>query len=226
MSILAYPFPSPLTGKEAMELGEPPEGPSRRGNEAEGAGGGRSGVAREASGQFGRSRPVAARASAERDGAAAAVQAWSGRTIEECEADAVAGKFPAAPPPTRSQAPSGTPEIRPLDMAKRPRQNRRSPALRAAFQETSIAPANLVLLLFIHEGEEDTPIGAMPGCFRLGWRHGLLEEVTKNMVNNKQRMTTTLSFVFGKGVIFTTDSWASNGQWNVLFKFSGKVLHT
>ncbi|KAE8794386.1 delta-aminolevulinic acid dehydratase, chloroplastic-like [Hordeum vulgare] len=163
-----------------MELGESPEGPSRRGNEAEGAGGGRSGAAREASGQFGRSRPVAARASAERDGVAAAVQARLGRTIEECEADAVAGKFPAAPPPTRPQAPSGTPEIRPLDMAKRPRQNRRSPALRAAFQETSITPANLVLPLFIHEGEEDTSIGAMPGCFRLGWRHGLLEEVYKS----------------------------------------------
>lgn len=26
-------------------------------------------------------------------------------------------------------------------------------------------------------GEEDVPIGAMPGCFRLGWRHGLIEEV-------------------------------------------------
>lgn len=61
-----------------------------------------------------RARPVAARASVERDGAAAAVQARSGRTIEECEADAVAGKFPAAPPLTRPQAPSGTPEIRPL----------------------------------------------------------------------------------------------------------------
>ncbi|KAL2520335.1 Delta-aminolevulinic acid dehydratase 1 [Forsythia ovata] len=27
--------------------------------------------------------------------------------------------------------------------------------------------------------EEDTPIGAMPGCYRLGWRHGLVEEVSK-----------------------------------------------
>lgn len=26
-------------------------------------------------------------------------------------------------------------------------------------------------------GEEDTPIGAMPGCYRLGWRHGLVQEV-------------------------------------------------
>ncbi|KAI4975902.1 hypothetical protein ZWY2020_049509 [Hordeum vulgare] len=29
-------------------------------------------------------------------------------------------------------------------------------------------------------GEEDTPIGAMPGCFTLGWRHVLLEEVYKS----------------------------------------------
>ncbi|KAF7088701.1 hypothetical protein CFC21_091778 [Triticum aestivum] len=64
-------------------------------------------------------------------------------------------------------------------MPKRPRRNRRSPALRAAFQETTISPANLVLPLFIHEGEEDAPIGAMPGCFRLGWQHGLLDEVYK-----------------------------------------------
>lgn len=28
-------------------------------------------------------------------------------------------------------------------------------------------------------GEEDTPIGAMPGCYRLGWRHGLVEEVSE-----------------------------------------------
>lgn len=26
-------------------------------------------------------------------------------------------------------------------------------------------------------GEMDSPIGAMPGCSRLGWRHGLIEEV-------------------------------------------------
>ncbi|KAE8796547.1 delta-aminolevulinic acid dehydratase, chloroplastic-like [Hordeum vulgare] len=139
------------------------------------------------------------------------VQARSGRTIEECEADVVAGKFP---PRRADQAPSATPEIRPSyvttfpsipapdqrvpgftrcaelcvclmcvqDMAKRPRRNRRSPALRAAFQETNITPANLVLPLFIHEGEEDTPIGAMPGCFRLGWRHRLLEEVSTLML--------------------------------------------
>jgi len=26
-------------------------------------------------------------------------------------------------------------------------------------------------------GEQSTPIGAMPGCYRLGWRHGLIDEV-------------------------------------------------
>lgn len=33
--------------------------------------------------------------------------------------------------------------------------------------------------LMVCIGEEDVPIGAMPGCYRLGWRHGLLEEVIK-----------------------------------------------
>ncbi|KAM3192937.1 hypothetical protein ACQJBY_069853 [Aegilops geniculata] len=125
-----------------------------------------------------RPRSVAVRVSSEQE-AAAAVRAPSGRSIEECEADAVAGRFPAPAAFVRPKAPDGTPEIRPLDMAKRPRRNRRSPALRAAFQETTISPANLVLPLFIHEGEEDAPIGAMPGCFRLGWQHGLLDEVYK-----------------------------------------------
>jgi porphobilinogen synthase len=62
---------------------------------------------------------------------------------------------------------------------RRPRRNRKSATLRAAFQETTISPANFILPLFIHEGEEDTPIGAMPGCYRLGWQHGLIEEVYK-----------------------------------------------
>ncbi|KAL6603526.1 hypothetical protein ACP70R_043887 [Stipagrostis hirtigluma subsp. patula] len=125
-----------------------------------------------------RLRSTAVRVSSEQE-AAPAVRAPSGRSIEECEADAVAGKFPAPPPLVRPKAPEGTPEIRPLDMTKRPRRNRKSPALRAAFQETTISPANFVLPLFIHEGEDDAPIGAMPGCYRLGWRHGLLDEVYK-----------------------------------------------
>ncbi|EPS73981.1 delta-aminolevulinic acid dehydratase, partial [Genlisea aurea] len=97
---------------------------------------------------------------------------------EEYEAAVVAGNIPEAPPvPPRAPAPSGTPIVSPLPLNRRPRRNRRTPALRAAFQETNISPANLVYPLFIHEGEEDTPIGAMPGCYRLGWRNGLVEEV-------------------------------------------------
>ncbi|GAB4844167.1 Delta-aminolevulinic acid dehydratase 1, chloroplastic [Ancistrocladus abbreviatus] len=103
-----------------------------------------------------------------------------GLTDAECEAAVVAGNVPEAPPvPPRPAAPAGTPVVPSLPLNRRPRRNRRSPAMRAAFQETNLSPANLVYPLFIHEGEEDTPIGAMPGCYRLGWRHGLIEEVAK-----------------------------------------------
>ncbi|KAI8555841.1 hypothetical protein RHMOL_Rhmol05G0205400 [Rhododendron molle] len=127
----------------------------------------------------------------------------TGLSDEECEAAVVAGNAPEAPPPPpRPAAPAGTPVVSSIlfrffyvisfyvvdacaafgwfqSLNRRPRRNRRSPALRAAFQETSISPANFVYPLFIHEGEEDTPIGAMPGCYRLGWKHGLVEEVSK-----------------------------------------------
>ncbi|KAK4391064.1 Delta-aminolevulinic acid dehydratase 1, chloroplastic [Sesamum angolense] len=103
-----------------------------------------------------------------------------GMTDAECEAAVVAGNIPEAPPvPPKPAAPAGTPVASSLRLSRRPRRNRRTPALRAAFQETTLSPANLVYPLFIHEGEEDTPIGAMPGCYRLGWRHGLVEEVSK-----------------------------------------------
>lgn len=102
-----------------------------------------------------------------------------GLSIEECEANAVAGHFPDPPPLTKPAGPKGTPVVKPLVLTRRPRRNRKSSSLRSAFQETTISAANLVLPLFIHEGEEDFPIGAMPGCFRLGWRHGLLDEVYK-----------------------------------------------
>ncbi|KAK4481302.1 hypothetical protein RD792_012187 [Penstemon davidsonii] len=40
-----------------------------------------------------------------------------------------------------------------MPLSCRPRRNRRSQALRSAFQETTLSPANLVYPLFIHEGE-------------------------------------------------------------------------
>ncbi|XP_071714792.1 delta-aminolevulinic acid dehydratase, chloroplastic-like [Rutidosis leptorrhynchoides] len=98
--------------------------------------------------------------------------------------------------------------IRLLDINRRPCRNGQLQVIRDAFKETSLALANFVYPLFIHEGksnsrfffyvlrfvdfsyilfflifgiegEEDTPIGAMPGCYRFGWRYGLLEEVAK-----------------------------------------------
>ncbi|XP_020255779.1 delta-aminolevulinic acid dehydratase, chloroplastic-like isoform X1 [Asparagus officinalis] len=38
---------------------------------------------------------------------------------------------------------------------------------------------DLVLPLFIHEGDDDIPIGTVPGCSKFGWRHGLVDEVYK-----------------------------------------------
>lgn len=185
-----------------------------------------------------RLRSTAVRVSSEQE-AAAAVRAPSGRTIEECEADAVAGKFPAPPPLVRPKAPEGTPEIRPLVCTRWVSSvnfacsycNRKiltcaytysSPhVLFRTWQSAPVATANH-LLLGLHSrrrasrlltlcshclsmkvgsgihwhrelntihiwyagfarcwsvGEEDAPIGAMPGCYRLGWRHGLLDEV-------------------------------------------------
>ncbi|CAK7346963.1 unnamed protein product [Dovyalis caffra] len=103
-----------------------------------------------------------------------------GLSDAECEAAVAAGNVPKAPPvPPKPAAPAGTPVVPSLPLSRRPRRNRKSPAMRASFQETSISAANFVYPLFIHEGQEDTPIGAMPGCYRLGWRHGLVEEVAK-----------------------------------------------
>nr|CAB3468948.1 unnamed protein product [Digitaria exilis]CAB3471376.1 unnamed protein product [Digitaria exilis] len=116
-----------------------------------------------------RLRSTAVRVSSEQE---AAVRAPSGRTIEECEADAVAGKFPAPPPLVRPKAPEGTPQIRPLDMTKRPRRNRKSPALRAAFQETSISPANFEKMMLLSE--------LCRGAIGLGGGMGFLMRFTRH----------------------------------------------
>jgi porphobilinogen synthase len=63
----------------------------------------------------------------------------------------------------------------PLDLAARPRRNRKSPAIRALVRETSVSPSHLVYPLFLQEGTDDTPIASMPGCHR--WSlDGLLRE--------------------------------------------------
>jgi len=53
-------------------------------------------------------------------------------------------------------------------MQQRPRRNRRTPAIRALARETHLGPENLVLPLFVQEGEgASTPIASMPGHARL-----------------------------------------------------------
>ena len=65
------------------------------------------------------------------------------------------------------------------DLPSRPRRNRRSPAIRKAIRETHIGPENLLLPVFIHDGEDNIPIHSMPGVDRLGWKTGLLDAVNE-----------------------------------------------
>jgi porphobilinogen synthase len=65
-----------------------------------------------------------------------------------------------------------------LPLRSRPRRNRKGEAIRAAVREATLGPQHLVYPLFVHEGDVDAPIGAMPGCSRLGPR-GLLAEVER-----------------------------------------------
>lgn len=83
------------------------------------------------------------------------------------------------PPPKQASVPEGTPVVPTLDLPSRPRRNRRSPSIRRAFSETVLRPDNLILPVFIHDGEANIPIDSMPGVSRLGWKSGLLEEVTR-----------------------------------------------
>ncbi len=60
--------------------------------------------------------------------------------------------------------------------AERPRRNRKSSAVRGLARETRISPGDLILPLFVHDGDADEPIESMPGCKR--WSlPGLLGEV-------------------------------------------------
>ena len=53
-----------------------------------------------------------------------------------------------------------------MNLPIRPRRNRQSPAIRDLVRETVLTPGNLIYPLFIQEGEENSPIDAMPGCQR------------------------------------------------------------
>jgi porphobilinogen synthase len=61
-------------------------------------------------------------------------------------------------------------------MPSRPRRNRRSQTIRGAISETHLSPANLILPVFVHDGDGNEPIKTMPGVNRLGLRQ-LIEHV-------------------------------------------------
>jgi len=56
-----------------------------------------------------------------------------------------------------------------MNLAQRPRRNRRTSTLRALVRETSLSASNLVWPMFVQEGDSsETPIASMPGQARLG----------------------------------------------------------
>lgn len=61
-------------------------------------------------------------------------------------------------------------------LSSRPRRNRKSDAVRGLVRETRLLASDLILPLFVQDGDTDDPIESMPGCFR--WSlDGLLKEV-------------------------------------------------
>jgi len=84
-----------------------------------------------------------------------------------------------APPTTRvaPRNPEGCPTVPPQDLASRPRRNRRSPTVRKAFRETILTPDNFIYPIFVHEGDDNIPIGSMPGQERLSFKNGMLKKV-------------------------------------------------
>lgn len=64
----------------------------------------------------------------------------------------------------------------------RPRRNRKGPAIRAFARETDLDASRFVYPLFLHEGEHDEPIDAMPGQRRLS-ADGLLREVEASLAD-------------------------------------------
>jgi porphobilinogen synthase len=63
-----------------------------------------------------------------------------------------------------------------LHLPSRPRRNRKSAAIRAFHSETTLGAQHFVYPLFVHDKDAVEPIGAMPGCARLG-PDALLAEV-------------------------------------------------
>lgn len=62
-----------------------------------------------------------------------------------------------------------------MKLSIRPRRNRKNVAMRGMVRETTLSADNLIYPMFVHAGQEDEPIEALPGCVR--WSlPGLVEE--------------------------------------------------
>ncbi|WP_320677562.1 porphobilinogen synthase [Prochlorococcus sp. MIT 1300] len=53
-----------------------------------------------------------------------------------------------------------------MDLTYRPRRLRRTPSIREMVREYSLNPSDFIYPLFVHEGNDVEPIGAMPGAYR------------------------------------------------------------
>lgn len=69
-----------------------------------------------------------------------------------------------------------------LDIAARPRRNRKSEAIRSAVRESVLSARNLIYPVFIWDGKEDENIDSMPGRKRLG-KNGVLKEAEDCLKN-------------------------------------------
>ncbi len=67
-----------------------------------------------------------------------------------------------------------------MDLAQRPRRNRKSETIRSYHRETWLAPQHLIYPLFIHDKKDDEAIGSMPGCSRLS-ADGLAKEIEASL---------------------------------------------
>ncbi len=65
-----------------------------------------------------------------------------------------------------------------MDLTYRPRRLRRTHALRSMVREHSLSASDFIYPLFVHEGSEDQPIGAMPGSRRWSLEN-LIREVSR-----------------------------------------------
>lgn len=66
-----------------------------------------------------------------------------------------------------------------MNLAIRPRRNRKNAAMRGLMKESSLSAAHLIYPMFVQEGRKDTPIESLPGCTR--WSVGHIAEECRRL---------------------------------------------